>query len=100
MTWPARWRLCGARPHQLDGSVGPSVFGPDAGRLDLHSGVPSCWVQAGQPVRSPPKTKGAVMPGPVPERWGSYLLSALRIVAGFLFMAHGTQKLFGWPASE
>jgi putative oxidoreductase len=40
------------------------------------------------------------MPGLVPERWGSYLLSALRIVAGFLFMAHGSQKLFGWPATE
>jgi putative oxidoreductase len=25
-----------------------------------------------------------------------YLLSALRIVAGFLFIAHGVQKLFGW----
>jgi putative oxidoreductase len=24
------------------------------------------------------------------------LLSALRIVAGFLFIAHGVQKLFGW----
>ncbi len=40
------------------------------------------------------------MSGPVPERWGSYLLSALRIIAGFLFMAHGSQKLFGWPATE
>jgi putative oxidoreductase len=40
------------------------------------------------------------MPGPIPERWGSYLLSALRIAAGFLFMAHGTQKLFGWPTAE
>jgi putative oxidoreductase len=40
------------------------------------------------------------MPGPVPERWGPSLLSALRIIAGFLFMAHGSQKLFGWPAAE
>jgi putative oxidoreductase len=40
------------------------------------------------------------MPGPVPERWGSYLLSTLRIVAAFMFMAHGTQKLFGWPSAE
>ena len=28
------------------------------------------------------------------------LLSALRIVAAFLLMAHGTQKLFGLPATE
>jgi putative oxidoreductase len=27
-------------------------------------------------------------------------LSLLRIVAGFLIMQHGTQKLFGWPAAE
>lgn len=29
-------------------------------------------------------------------RWTPRLLSALRIVAGFLFMAHGAQKLFGF----
>ena len=28
------------------------------------------------------------------------LLSVLRIVAAFLLMAHGTQKLFGMPAAE
>ena len=27
-----------------------------------------------------------------------HLLSVLRIVAAFLFIAHGTQKLFGFPA--
>jgi putative oxidoreductase len=27
----------------------------------------------------------------------SYAYAALRIVAGALFMMHGTQKLFGWP---
>lgn len=37
------------------------------------------------------------MRGPIPERWTGYLLSLLRIVAAFLFMAHGTQKLFAWP---
>ncbi|PYS24821.1 MAG: DoxX family protein [Acidobacteria bacterium] len=26
-----------------------------------------------------------------------YVLSVLRIVAGFLFLQHGTQKLFGYP---
>jgi putative oxidoreductase len=40
------------------------------------------------------------MPGPIPERWGPRLLSVLRIVAAFLFMAHGTQKLFAWPVAE
>jgi putative oxidoreductase len=28
--------------------------------------------------------------------WGPRLLSVLRIVAAFLLMAHGVQKLFGW----
>jgi len=27
-----------------------------------------------------------------------YVLSVLRIIAGFLFLQHGTQKLFGFPA--
>ena len=31
-------------------------------------------------------------------RWAPTLLSILRIVAGFLFIAHGTQKLLGFPA--
>jgi putative oxidoreductase len=31
-------------------------------------------------------------------RWAPILLSVLRIVAGFLFIAHGTQKLLGFPA--
>jgi len=29
--------------------------------------------------------------------WTPRLLSVLRIIAGFLFMAHGGQKLFGYP---
>lgn len=30
--------------------------------------------------------------------WAPRLLSVLRIITGFLFMAHGTQKLLGFPA--
>lgn len=31
--------------------------------------------------------------------WTPRLLSVLRIITGFLFIAHGTQKLFNYPAS-
>lgn len=31
--------------------------------------------------------------------WAPRLLSVLRIVAALIFMLHGTQKLFGFPAS-
>jgi putative oxidoreductase len=34
------------------------------------------------------------------EGWTPRLLGVLRIVAGFLFTAHGTQKLVNFPASE
>jgi putative oxidoreductase len=40
------------------------------------------------------------MAGPIPASWSARLLSVLRIVAAFLLIAHGTQKLFGWPANE
>ena len=40
------------------------------------------------------------MEGPIPARWAPYLLSVLRIVVAFLFIAHGTQKLFGFPTGE
>lgn len=32
------------------------------------------------------------------DRYTPYALTALRIVAALIFMAHGTQKLFGFPA--
>jgi putative oxidoreductase len=40
------------------------------------------------------------MDGPIPARWAPYLLSVLRIVVAFLYIAHGTQKLFGFPSAE
>ena len=40
------------------------------------------------------------MNGPIPTRWAPYLQSVLRIVVAFLFIAHGTQKFFGFPAAE
>jgi putative oxidoreductase len=40
------------------------------------------------------------MNGPIPARWAPYLLSVLRIVAAFLYICHGTQKLVGFPAAE
>lgn len=40
------------------------------------------------------------MIGIIPARWTPYLRSALRIMAAFLFMLHGTQKLFGVPSAE
>lgn len=36
----------------------------------------------------------------LPDAWASRILSLLRIVAGFLLMAHGGQKLFGFPAGS
>ena len=32
-------------------------------------------------------------------RYASYFYAIFRIVVGFLFMLHGTQKLFAWPPS-
>ena len=39
------------------------------------------------------------MVDPVPRSWTPALLSVTRIVAGFLFIAHGSQKLLGFPAA-
>lgn len=35
--------------------------------------------------------------GIIPTSWSPYLLSALRIITGLLFLAHGTAKLLQWP---
>lgn len=32
--------------------------------------------------------------------WSPRILSVLRIIVGFLFLWHGTQKLFGFPPSQ
>ncbi len=40
------------------------------------------------------------MNNPLAAQWAPRMLSLLRIVAGLLFLAHGTQKLLGNPASE
>lgn len=34
------------------------------------------------------------------SRYQPYALAALRIIAALLFIEHGTQKLFGFPASQ
>ena len=36
----------------------------------------------------------------IPAQWAPYVLSILRIVVAFLFIAHGTQKYFGYPSLE
>lgn len=33
-------------------------------------------------------------------RYSTYIYALLRIVTGFLFMWHGTQKLFGYPPAQ
>ena len=37
---------------------------------------------------------------PLQTKWGPRLLSVLRIIAGFMFMQHGGQKLFGFPPTQ
>jgi putative oxidoreductase len=36
----------------------------------------------------------------LPRSWSPILLSVLRIVTAFLYMLHGTQKLFAFPAGR
>ncbi len=39
------------------------------------------------------------MKGPIPAAWQNSLHGALRIVASYLFILHGTMKLFDWPST-
>ena len=41
-----------------------------------------------------------LVPGKFGERYYDLTLAALRIVAGFLFMTHGGQKLFAWFGAD
>ena len=40
------------------------------------------------------------MRGPIPPTWAPYVQGVLRIVCAFLYMAHGSQKLLGYPPAE
>ena len=40
------------------------------------------------------------LPDSFVDVWGTRALSLLRIVAGFLFMAHGMQKILGFPVAR
>ncbi len=40
------------------------------------------------------------MNGPIPAAWQSMLHGALRIVASYLFILHGSMKIFGFPPTE
>lgn len=35
--------------------------------------------------------------GIIPSSWSGYIVSALRVITGLLFLAHGTAKLVQWP---
>lgn len=39
------------------------------------------------------------MAGILPATWAGPTMSLMRFVFGFLFILHGTSKIFGWPSS-
>lgn len=68
----------------------------------------SCAVEAGIGRRAPVPQRRGLSAVRCPwlieakwapmNRWSPDLLSILRIIAAFVYMVHGTQKLFGFPA--
>lgn len=44
--------------------------------------------------------KGVSIFKPLRSPWPARMLSVLRIVAGFVYIWHGTQKMFGYPPSN
>src|SRR5215471_14099066 len=73
-------RRDGAAPARGDETARRRV---EAAQLSVHAGVLGCPSM-----------------GPIPASWEPNLRSILRIVVAFLFIAHGTQKLFGVPGSR
>ena len=41
-----------------------------------------------------------MLTGIIPASWSGHLLSALRVMAGLLFLQHGTAKLLKFPTTE
>jgi putative oxidoreductase len=52
----------------------------------------------GLPCAGSPKKEIFMRNSSALDRWSPYALAALRIVTALIFMEHGTQKLFGFPA--